>query len=181
MFEMFLSPNHALQRTRPSRRGCNPTPSRAGPLSLGRYAALRIHMKSTLSVLLFVGYLLCSETVRAQANFSAIHDTSRLMWFANTNDIARHFETNKISVVTYPLKRYADDYYWVAAYPYSGADTIDLYCFRHHGPQQWRIQMVYFALSPETRKLTLIEQETEFVIRDGDRQLISYAVKKRTK
>lgn len=28
--------NHALQRTRPSRRGCNPTPSWAGSLSLGR-------------------------------------------------------------------------------------------------------------------------------------------------
>ena len=29
-------PNHALQRTRPSRRGCNRTPSWAGSLSLGR-------------------------------------------------------------------------------------------------------------------------------------------------
>src|SRR5438093_980118 len=28
-----LSPNHALQRTRPSRPGCNPTPSWAGSLS----------------------------------------------------------------------------------------------------------------------------------------------------
>ena len=32
------TPNHALQRTRPSRRGCNPTPSWAGSLSLGRSA-----------------------------------------------------------------------------------------------------------------------------------------------
>ncbi len=31
-----LTPNHALQRTRPSHRGCNPTPSWAGSLSLGR-------------------------------------------------------------------------------------------------------------------------------------------------
>ena len=30
------APNHALPRTRPSRRGCNPTPSWAGSLSLGR-------------------------------------------------------------------------------------------------------------------------------------------------
>jgi len=28
--------NHALQRTRPSRYGCNPRLSRAGSLSLGR-------------------------------------------------------------------------------------------------------------------------------------------------
>jgi hypothetical protein len=31
-----LPPNHALQRTRPSRRGCKRTPSCAGSLSLGR-------------------------------------------------------------------------------------------------------------------------------------------------
>ncbi len=31
-----VPPNHALQRTRPSRRGCNRTPSWAGSLSLGR-------------------------------------------------------------------------------------------------------------------------------------------------
>ncbi len=34
---MTMRPNHALQRTRPSRRGCNRTPSRAGSLSLGRW------------------------------------------------------------------------------------------------------------------------------------------------
>ena len=32
-------PNHALQRTRPSRRGCKRTPSWAGSLSLGRSAS----------------------------------------------------------------------------------------------------------------------------------------------
>ncbi len=33
-----MRPNHALQRTRPSRPGCNRTPLRAGSLSLGRSA-----------------------------------------------------------------------------------------------------------------------------------------------
>ena len=31
-----MMPNHALQRTRPSRHGCNPSVPRAGSLSLGR-------------------------------------------------------------------------------------------------------------------------------------------------
>ena len=31
-------PNHALQPNRPSRSGCNRTPSWAGSLSLGRYS-----------------------------------------------------------------------------------------------------------------------------------------------
>ena len=35
---MTDAPNHALQRTRPSRPGCNRTLSRAGSLSLGRWA-----------------------------------------------------------------------------------------------------------------------------------------------
>ena len=34
--ESTATANHALQRTRPSRPGCNPTPSWAGSLSLGR-------------------------------------------------------------------------------------------------------------------------------------------------
>ena len=138
-------------------------------------------MKATLSLLLCLGSLFCSESVHAQANFPAVHNTESLMWFSSTNDITRHFETSKVSVVTYRLKQHADDYYWLAAYPYSGSDTIDLYCFRHHGPQQWRIQMVYFALSPETRRLTLVERDGEFIIKDGDRQLIAYAAKKTAK
>jgi len=34
--ESMKTPNHALQRTRPSRPGCNPRVPRAGSLSLGR-------------------------------------------------------------------------------------------------------------------------------------------------
>ena len=33
---MTMPPNHALQRTRPSRSGCHPRLPRAGSLSLGR-------------------------------------------------------------------------------------------------------------------------------------------------
>jgi hypothetical protein len=36
---MSQRPNHALQRTRPSRPGCNPGVAWAGSLSLGRYVA----------------------------------------------------------------------------------------------------------------------------------------------
>src|SRR6266568_4978577 len=37
MFNCIHRPNHALQRTRPSRSGCNRTPSWAGSLSLGAF------------------------------------------------------------------------------------------------------------------------------------------------
>jgi hypothetical protein len=35
---MTMWPNHALQRSRPSRRGCNPRVPRARSLSWGRWA-----------------------------------------------------------------------------------------------------------------------------------------------
>ena len=39
----LVLPNHALQRTRPSRSGCNPRVPRAGSLSLGRYRDMKLH------------------------------------------------------------------------------------------------------------------------------------------
>src|SRR5256885_9520502 len=42
---MKTRPNHALQRTRPSRPGCNRAPSWAGSLSLGRWAT-RMRMRA---------------------------------------------------------------------------------------------------------------------------------------
>ena len=41
-------PNHALKRTRPSRSGCNPTPSWAGSLSSDVSATMRSPRTSTL-------------------------------------------------------------------------------------------------------------------------------------
>ena len=56
-----MMPNHALQRTRPSRSGCNPASSWAGSLSLGRSAASRFApMKKFAWILLFPVLLTCS-------------------------------------------------------------------------------------------------------------------------
>jgi len=46
----MMRPNHALQRTRPSRPGCNPTPSWAGSLSLGRSAPRHFHMTHYIQI-----------------------------------------------------------------------------------------------------------------------------------
>ena len=77
----------------------------------------------------------------------------------------------------YQLTPKSDQYFWVAAYPYSGVDTIDLYCFVHNGPRQWRVQMLYFALRPKTRTLTVLEHETSMIVKDGDQELVRVAIK----
>jgi hypothetical protein len=104
------------------------------------------------------------------------HDTDRLIGFTSTNEIIDFFAGHNTPVTSYPLALHTDQYFWLAAYPYSGLDTIDLYCFVHHGPRQWRIQMVYFALSPKTRNLTVVEGETRMVVKDGDEELVTVSV-----
>src|SRR5258706_8730396 len=61
-------PNHPLQRlTRPSRRGCNRTPSWAGSLSLGRYGVMRTRKQKIITMICLtalvgvVAWALCSS------------------------------------------------------------------------------------------------------------------------
>jgi hypothetical protein len=50
--------------------------------------------------------------------------------FASTNEIAAFFHTNSLAFELVPPKRHSDHYFWVVSDPYSGLDTIDVYCFR---------------------------------------------------
>ena len=71
---MIALPNHAPQRTRPSRSGCKRGPSRAGSLSLYRCMAARPRrMKSHLTTILAMGTLLAClfSVARAQDPKSA--------------------------------------------------------------------------------------------------------------
>ncbi len=63
---MDTRPNYALQRTRPSRSGCNPRASWAGSLSLGRSANMRMHTKSIVRTLLLTGVLIVQPQLFAQ-------------------------------------------------------------------------------------------------------------------
>ncbi len=125
------------------------------------------------SLLLALAQLLCPAMLVAQGEFS-IH---RLNSLSSTNEIAGVFAEKNIPVKVYQLPKQVDRYFWVAAYPYSGLDTIDLYCFVHHGPRQWRVQMLYYALHPKTRTLTVHEQGSSMIVEDGDLELVRVAIK----
>ncbi|HEY5909659.1 MAG TPA: hypothetical protein VJA21_03540 [Verrucomicrobiae bacterium] len=111
----------------------------------------------------------------APSNFEALHDIGRLGRFGTTNQIRQFFQTNSLSFEVPALKRHTDRYFWVVSYPYSGMDTIDLYCFRG-GPGGWVPQMLYFVLKPTDRHITVDEQDSQFVVRCGHKQLLTFSI-----
>jgi len=111
----------------------------------------------------------------APSNFEALHNMSRLSLFASTNQITQYFRTNSLSFEAPPIRRYSDRYFWVISYPYSGLDTIDIYCFRGE-PGGWRVQMLYFALKPKDRHMSVVEEESRFVVRNGNTQLLTLEI-----
>jgi len=99
---MQVPPNHALQRTRPSRSGCNRTPSWAGSLSLGRSAGKKIVTRRTRSARRFRSRKIPSPPSRPS------RDTlrSRSVRTRRRNDSGFHTtDANRSS----PQKRKADD------------------------------------------------------------------------
>jgi hypothetical protein len=153
-----------------------PAPAR---LSQPRRSVIRIirqlqgELAKVASLLLLLAHFLCPGRVAAQNDFS-IH---RLNSFSSTNEILSFFAGRNISIEAYQLPQQVDRYFWVAAYPYSGPDTIDLYCFVHHGSRQWRVQMLYYALHPKTRRLTVLEQGTSMIVKDAEQELVRVAIK----
>jgi hypothetical protein len=129
------------------------------------------------NILLFTSFCFVSPILAgpAPSNFEALHNTSRLKRFASTNEITAYFQTNSLSFQVLPMKRHADHYFWIASYPYSGLDTIDIYCFRG-GPGGWHVQMLYFILSPKYRQVELQERENQFVVKEHGMELLTVAI-----
>jgi hypothetical protein len=111
------------------------------------------------------------------SNFDALHCTRNLNHFSSTNEIVAFFQTNSLSFTAVPLKRHSDHYFWVVSYPYSGLDTIDVYCFRHGNAGGWTIAMLYYVLSPKYRDINIAEEPNQFVIRNGGVELLTFGIR----
>ena len=127
-----------------------------------------------LLLLIFVTCGLASLAGSAPSNFQALHGS--IPRFGSTNEITQYFETNSISFKVPPLKRHADRYFWVASYPYSGVDTIDVYCFRQRPSSGWKLQMLYYAIRPKSRDISVGEEAAQFVVKNGPDQLLTFAI-----
>ena len=111
-------------------------------------------------------------SIGAQAQPNKFHDSDKLFSFASTDDIDWHFSSVNISFERLQLTNFVASNYVLACYPYSGANTIDVYVFVKHGAM-WRIQTVHYALNPTNRLLHVRELGERIEIFDGSRQLIS--------
>jgi hypothetical protein len=127
-----------------------------------------------LFVLIVLSLAVCAEA--QGSNFDALHCTRNLSRFASTNEIVAFFQSNSMSFKPVPLKQHADHYFWVVSYPYSGLDTIDVYCFRHGDAGVWTVTMLYFVLSPKYRDVNVVEEPTRFVVRNGSTELLTFGI-----
>ena len=126
--------------------------------------------KQSTRTLIVVGILFL-VSMGAQAQPNKFHDSDKLFSFASTDDIDWHFSSVNISFERLQLTNFVASNYVMACYPYSGADTIDVYVFVKHGTM-WRIQTVHYALNPTNRHLHVKEPGDRIEVLDGSRQLI---------
>lgn len=101
----------------------------------------------------------------------AVHNVDLLLGFDSTNAIVKYFKDTRVPFRILPVPGNGTNYYWIQAAPYTGVNTIDLYCFYRHGTV-WRVQMLYFALSTTTWDLDLREEGSEMVVYEGNDPLV---------
>ena len=129
--------------------------------------------RSTDSAL--IAFLMLSSILQVaypQTDWKILHNADNYLNFDSPTAIEQFFAAKDVRIKTFQIAIHKKDIFCLAAYPYSGSDTIDFFCFRRHGAK-WRIQMLYFALNPRTRDLTLLETNQQIVLKDGDRELIT--------
>jgi len=109
----------------------------------------------------------------------AEHHSSRsiLVVEYSPTGIDSFFKTDNVPTKTKQLKVAGLDYYCLAAFPYSGASTVDVYCYVHDG-DVWRLHMLYFALLPKYRKIDFVAGRDTITVKDATTKLITMHVKK---
>jgi hypothetical protein len=131
-------------------------------------------------LLIFLGQVICTNA-KGQMIYGhpkglsgGLHCTDGLR-FASTNEIVAFFQTNSLAFELVPLKQHSDHYFWVVSYPYSGLDTIDVYCFRRRSTKlnEWEVAVLYFILSPKHQDVKIVEASDHFSVRNGDSDLLS--------
>ena len=114
---------------------------------------------------LVITALLFIAAMRAKAEF-AIHNIDSFPTFSSVNDITIFFSETSVPIKVLELKSHSTNNFILAAYPYAGVDTIDVFHFVKYG-NSWKIKMVFFYLRPKYRRLTVAETETKILLFDS--------------
>jgi hypothetical protein len=94
-----------------------------------------------------------------------------------TSNIDNYFRDKDVPIKTKKITVGEFDYYCIAAYPYSGVNTIDVYCFVHDG-DIWRLHMLYYALNPPTRALEFKTEDRTITVYGDRKKLVTMFIEK---
>jgi hypothetical protein len=123
---------------------------------------------------LVLSFLVVTIALNAKAGFT-IHEIDAFPPFSSTADITNFFSKECLSSHVLELKLHNRNNFIVAAYPYSGVDTIDVFHFVKWGAR-WEIKMVFFYLRPKQRKLSVKETKTKILLHAAKEELLSITV-----
>jgi hypothetical protein len=112
--------------------------------------------------------------MNAKAGFT-IHKIDEFPSFASTAEITNFFSKVNVAIHVLELKNHGTNNFVVAAYPYSGLDTIDVFHFVKWG-NGWKIKMVFFYLRPKFRELRIEETKTKILLLDSREELLGITV-----
>lgn len=103
------------------------------------------------------------------------HDINELNYFPSISGITNYFGERKVPITVLPLERFADKGFVVAAYPYSGLRTIDVYFYVKYGTD-WKLSTMYFYIEPKHRQLRVEERADAIILYDKGDELLSLKV-----
>jgi hypothetical protein len=132
--------------------------------------SILIFRKELAAALLVTAALALTMSITANADWST-HDATKIYSFSSIQEITNFFSTAKIDIEPLELKIFKKDHFLFSAFPYSGKDTIDLYCYVKYG-EQWVLQMLYFHLRPRQRHLRAEESATQILVSCGEEEVV---------
>lgn len=132
--------------------------------------------KTSTATLLIAGFLLLGSTSAsaAQSRIASIHNVDKL-FFRSVEEATNYFNKAEVPIEVLGLKTFKEENLVLAAYPYSGKDTIDIYYFVKNGPN-WNLKMLYFHLRPKYRRPRVEETQDYIVLYDKDDELLRIKV-----
>ena len=107
-----------------------------------------------------------------KAGTTNIHNLREIPDFASTQEITNFFHKAEVPISILKLASASTNNFILAAYPYSGKSTIDIFLFVKYG-DQWVVKMLYYYLRPKYRKLDAKEDKGRIIIRDKGEEIFS--------
>jgi hypothetical protein len=137
----------------------------------------RMLKKSAASLICTTILLFAPMLISAQSNREIIHNIGKIPGFDSSQEITNFFAKANVPIQAFELKEFKNNNYVLAAFPYSGNNTIDLYYFVKFG-DKWDVKMLYFYLNPKYRELRVEENQGQIIVFDRKEEIIRLTVDK---